>query len=112
MVIATRVLKLRGPEADTEIPIRIFSPEKGEAGGWFCRYEISWPHREWQSTGWGVDAVQAILLTFQKIGIEIYTSEYHKSGQLMWEAPGKGYGFPVPHNARDLLIGDDAIYGA
>jgi hypothetical protein len=48
----------------------------------------------------------------QSIGTDIYFSEYHKSGQLMWEAPGKGYGFPVPHNARDLLIGDDAVYGA
>lgn len=112
MLVAARLLKLRGSTAEIDIPIRIFSPEQHESGSWSCRYEIDWPHRKWKSTGWGADAVQAILLTFQKIGIEIYTSEYHKSGKLMWEAPGKGYGFPVPHNARDLLIGDDATFGA
>jgi len=52
--------------------------------------------------------VQAVLLTMQKIGTEIYMSEYHKSGRLLWTAPGRGYGFPVPSNLRDLLIGDDA----
>ena len=52
--------------------------------------------------------MQAVLLTMQKIGTEIYMSEYHKSGRLLWTAPGRGYGFPVPCNLRDLLIGDDA----
>jgi hypothetical protein len=26
---------------------------------------------------------------------------------LVWEAPGQGYGFPVPNNIRDLLVGED-----
>jgi hypothetical protein len=111
MLVATRHLTLGGaPHID--IPIRLFSPEKGEPGGWFCRYEIGWPHEPYMSEGWGVDAMQAVTLTLQKIGVDLYFSEYHKSGKLMWEAPGRGYGFPVPHNARDLLIGDDAVYGA
>lgn len=112
MLIATRLLKMSAEKAEIEIPIRIFAPEQGEGGGWFCRYEIDWPHGKWSSAGWGSDSVQAILLTMQKIGIEIYVSEYHKSGKLMWEAPGRGYGFPVAHNVRDLLVGDDAIFGS
>ncbi len=28
-------------------------------------------------------------------------------GILMWQALGNGYGFPVPNEIRDLLIGDD-----
>jgi hypothetical protein len=110
MLMATRVLKLRETQSEVEVPIRISSPQEDKSGSWFCRYEIDWPHGKWKSAGWGLDAVQAILLTFQKIGTEIYFSEYHKSGKLMWEAPGKGYGFPVPHNARDLLVGDDAVF--
>ena len=46
----------------------------------------------------------------QMIGAEIYTSKYHKAGELCWETPGKGYGFPVVPTLRDLLQGDDAKY--
>jgi hypothetical protein len=28
----------------------------------------------------GVDSVQAVLLAFQRIGIELYTSVYHEAG--------------------------------
>lgn len=28
----------------------------------------------------------------------------------MWEKPGDGYGFPIPKNGRDLLIGADKIF--
>ena len=45
------------------------------------------------------------------IGTHIYCSEYHRSGDLSWGEPGQGYGFPVPHTIRDVLIGDDRIYG-
>lgn len=44
--------------------------------------------------------------------MSLYFSDYHKTGRLKWpgddiEAAGGGYGFPVPRNARDLLIGID-----
>ena len=58
----------------------------------------------------GLDSTQAIVIALQMIGAEIYTSNYHKSGKLFWETPGKGYGFPIAPNLRDLLIGDDAKY--
>ena len=111
MLIATRTLTLAGAEP-MAIQIRLFSPEQGNDGGWFSRYEIDWPHARYVSTGWGVDAFQAIALTLQKIGVDIYFSEYHKSGKLMWKAAGQGYGFPVPKNARDMLVGEDAVFGA
>jgi hypothetical protein len=60
----------------------------------------------------GVDSVQSLLLAFQMIGADLYTSSYHKSGRLMFDEPGQGYGFPVPNSLRDLLIGDDRKYGA
>jgi hypothetical protein len=50
---------------------------------------------------------QAIHLTLQIIGSQIYFSDYHKTGRLYFEKLGTGYGFPVPKNARDLLVGDD-----
>ena len=54
--------------------------------------------------------MQAIILTLQKIGADIYFSEYHKLGKLVWSAPGRGYGFPIPTNARAMLVGDDAVF--
>ena len=62
------------------------------------------------SQGWGAEAIQAICLTLEKIGIELYTSAYHEAGELVWTELGKGYGFPVPGNARHLLVGGDRYF--
>jgi hypothetical protein len=82
-------------------------PEEDD-GSWWCRYEIEWPSGKKASAAAGVDSVQSIMLALQKIGVEVYTSDYHKSGSLTWIGSGRGYGFPVAANVRDLLVGDDA----
>jgi hypothetical protein len=110
VIVATRVLKLRSQEKDIDIPIRVFAPEREDDGAWFCRYEIEWPDGRWTSRAGGADSVQALFLALQMIGSEIYTSDYHKSGQLCLEAPGRGYGFPVPVTLRNLLVGDDVKF--
>ena len=110
-MIATRTLKLQREKDVFEIAIRIFAPE-GSGRSWSCRYEIDWPEGRQVIDAWGIDSVQAILLAFQMIGADIYTSTYHKSGRLLFEAAGQGYGFPVPESIRDLLIGNDRTYGA
>jgi hypothetical protein len=107
MMIAGRLLKLRQSTGDTDIPIRIFLPERHDDGAWSCRYEIDWPDRKHSNVVWGIDSIQAIILTYQCIGAEIYASKEHESGNLMWGERGKGYGFPVTSNIRNLLIGDD-----
>ena len=110
MLLASRVLKLRGEGGETDIAIRIFAPEMESEGAWGCRYEIDWPEGCHQMTIGGFDAMQALVLALQAIGVEIYTSDYHKTGNLFWDAPGKGYGFPVVPTLRDMLEGDDAKY--
>lgn len=82
-----------------------------EGSAWRCAYEIGWPDGSRASAAYGVDAVQALELAMQKIGIELYMSDAHEAGALVWERPGGGYGFPLPVNARDLLIGDDKAFG-
>lgn len=109
MMIANRILKFRRAGEDVDIPIRVFAPEQQD-GNWICRYEIEWPHGTWRSAAGGMDSMQALLLAGQKIGTEVYTSEYHKEGGLMWHAPSQGYGFPVPNNLRDFLVGDDRTF--
>ncbi|MBN4092772.1 MULTISPECIES: hypothetical protein [Methylobacterium] len=46
----------------------------------------------------------------QKIGLDLYVSAANKAGVLIWEKPGDGYGFPIPKNGRDLLVGADTTF--
>jgi hypothetical protein len=109
MVVVSRSLKLRQGESEIDIPIRVFSP-RSDGGHWACEYEIDWPEGKRRGASYGYDSVQALLLALSIIGSELYTSDYHKAGKLESGNSWKGYGFPVPQNLRDLLIGDDAEY--
>jgi hypothetical protein len=106
MLIATRILKLRHPDGDIEIRVRIFAP-KPETIDWSCQFEIDWPDEKLTRAATGVDAVQALELALRMIGAQVYASDHHASGKLLWQRPGEGYGFPVPNNLRDLLVGND-----
>ena len=106
MVIATRVLKLRRPTGQIDIPIRIFAPQR-RGDNWMCHFEIDWPDEIVALDAGGVDSVQAMELALRMIGAFIYGSDHHASGNLIWEAPGQGYGLPVPNTIRDLLVGED-----
>lgn len=106
MLIATRVLRLSRPNGDVEVPIRIFAPEQ-RSDHWVCRIEVGWPDGLLTMEAGGVDAVQALQIALQFIGSQLYASDHHASGRLVWQEPGMGYGFPVTNNLRDLLVGDD-----
>jgi hypothetical protein len=109
MIIATRVLTLRRTGGETDIPVRLFAPEQ-QNDDWICRFEIDWPEGRLTQSAGGVDAMQALELAMKMIGVLLYASDHHESGELMWMEPGKGYGFPVTNSLRDLLIGDDKTY--
>jgi hypothetical protein len=107
IIVAERELEYITPKGTiVRIPIKLSAPE-GSDKHWSCRFTIGWPDGIEDSAAYGVDQIQALVLTLQMIGGRIYFSDYHKSGRLQFEKPGSGYGFPVPKNARDLLVGDD-----
>ncbi|GJD75313.1 DUF6968 family protein [Methylobacterium goesingense] len=106
MIIAERILSYEISGGNLPVQITMFAPEHDESS-WLCKYTIDWPSGVRSGFAAGFDAVQALHLTLQKIGIDLYMSEYHASGRLSWGEKGAGYGFPVPGNARDVLIGDD-----
>jgi hypothetical protein len=110
-MIATRMLKIKDGCETRDLPVRIFAPESDDRA-WSCRYEIDWPEGLQVMNASGIDSVQALVLALYMIGAELYSSSYHKSGRLMFDEPGQGYGFPVPNSLRDLLIGNDRKYGA
>jgi uncharacterized protein DUF6968 len=82
MVIATRLLKIRNAASEHPVQIRISAPEQKDAA-WSCSYEIDWPEGVEKRAAWGADSAQAILLAFQMIGADLYTSNYHKAGKLV-----------------------------
>jgi hypothetical protein len=109
MVIATRLLKIRNATSEHPVQIRISAPEQKDIA-WSCGYEIDWPEGVEKRAAWGADSAQAVLLAFQMIGADLYTSSYHKAGKLVFGAPDAGYGFPVPSSLRPFLVGDDAKF--
>ena len=109
MVVATRLLKLETEDGEVPIPIRVFAPEQ-EGDAWTCRYEIDWPEGTQSMDVGGSDSMQALVIATKMIGADLYSSAYHKSGKLVFDAPGNGYGFPVVGTMRDMLEGDDAKY--
>jgi uncharacterized protein DUF6968 len=110
-LVAGRTLKLQRDNAELDIAIRVFAPEQ-EGTACSCRYEIDWPEGRQIMNAWGDDSIQALLIAFQMIGADIYSSAYHKVGLLRFSSPGNGYGFPVVPTLRNLLVGDDIkIFG-
>jgi hypothetical protein len=112
MKIAERILKIRQSGTEIEVPIRIDAPARDATSAWSCAYEIGWPETLRRFSSGGVDSVQALLLALQMIGAELYSSKHHEAGELVWEREGGGYGFLVPRTISDLLVGDDAVFGA
>jgi hypothetical protein len=110
MVIAKRILKLSRPNGVIDVPVVISAPEQETPKSWKCEFEISFPENVKRQAGWGVDSTQALIQCLWMIGLTLYTSEHHAAGNLYWEKPGDGYGFPVIGPSRDVLIGSDAKY--
>ncbi|MBA4222081.1 MAG: hypothetical protein C0458_15250 [Methylobacterium sp.] len=104
-----RILTYASESGDVPVPITIDTPRQGERD-WSYAYEIGWPDGPRRGFGYGIDATQAMLLALKAIGTDLYTSDHHRSGRLRWGKPGDGYGYPVPKNIRDLLVGNDAEY--
>lgn len=108
-MIGTRLLKVNLAGVETDLKISVAIPQ-GSGTDWTCRFEIAWPGAPRNRVARGVDALQAAYLAQQMIGAELYASDYHRRGQLQWNKPGEGYGFPVPKTIRDLLVGEDKVF--
>lgn len=105
-IVAMRRLWIATDDQLTPVDVRFYEPHIAE-GSWGCRYEIDWPERRRVYTIFGVDSVQALRLAMSMVGSELYGSAYHQAGTLMFDGPGRGYGFPVSPSDREDLIGDD-----
>jgi hypothetical protein len=55
----------------------------------------------------GFDSTQALYHAMQLVAVQLYLSEAHQRGDLYWDRPGNGYGYPLPLGGREIGIGDD-----
>lgn len=108
MLVVTHELFLKSQPADVRMEVRLYQPIQFDRN-WGCRYEIDWPEGARKRMAYGLDALQALVLSLQMIGSELYTSTYHADGLLRASGQEAGYGFPVPPILRDMLVGEDAL---
>ena len=106
MIIATRILRLMGDDGDVDVPVSLHAPVQDDRC-WRCDYEIGWPRRPRKFNAYGDDATQALVLGLQMIAIDLYTTDYHRAGLLLWDEEEAGYGYPVPAPIRDMAVGMD-----
>ena len=111
MIIGSRTLTVETEDGPKAFEVRLYDPQPWDSL-YRCDYEIDWPEGTARSWAAGNDGLHAIFLAMQKIAQDLYMSRYHAERSMSWKKPWVGYGFPMPTNGRDLLIGDDKkFYG-
>jgi hypothetical protein len=99
LVIAVRELSLSG---GTTVSVIIGRPEPFPDGnGCYCPYQFLGIGDQRVRYAGGEDTVQALMLTLEKIGTDLYTSPEAKAGLLTLNG-SRDLDFPVPHSIRDL----------
>ena len=107
MILARRALTLRQQGQDHTVEVTLAAP-RFETGCCLCAYEIHWPSGPRRFYGAGADSMQALVIAMQMVSAELYTSAPGKAGELFFETPGWGFGFPATPSMRDLLKDEDA----
>jgi hypothetical protein len=95
MIIARRTLTLRQQGQNHPVEVTLAAP-RFETGCWLYCYEIHWPSGPRRFYGAGADSTQALVIAMQMVSAELYTSAPGKAGELFFETPGTGVGFPGP----------------
>ena len=88
-----------GSEVIVEIGRPFNAPEIGEE--FYCPYRITGLGDRKVRGIPGFDAVQALLLALQTVGVDLYASDEGKAGKLSWLGQ-RDLGFPLPDIASDL----------
>ena len=84
------------------VDVLIWAPERIADDEFRCAYQIQGMTVARESHAIGADGIQALMLAFEKIGVELYTSDDAKSGALRLDGE-LDLGFPVPKGLSDLL---------
>jgi hypothetical protein len=102
-IVASRELMLDGKQM---VQVLIGKPERlPDHDDWYCPNQIVGIGSGKVKSAVGVDSVQALVLSLQMVGAQLYCSAEYEAGRLSLECGVvKGdLGFPVPENIRDIL---------
>lgn len=101
-----RILRLRLASRVVDLPVELGPPALVN-GTWTCPFRIGWPNEPKTGAASGFDSTQAFYHAMQLVAVQLYMSEAHRRGDLYWDKPGNGYGYPLPSGGRETAIGDD-----
>lgn len=97
----TRVFKVDG----RNVECRFFQPQE-DRDDYLCRYIIDFPDQPKISQGYGVDAVQALLLAMKKAHLELLVYR-DKTGRRVEWLDKENLGLPLSENVQDLSPNND-----
>lgn len=86
-------------DSERLIKIIVGRPElfSSDSQDFYCPYQIFGLGDEKIRYGAGVDSMQALILTLERIGADLYSSKEGKAGQLRWiNEQGVNLGFRTP----------------
>ena len=96
-VIAARTLKLQNDEgASSEVSVLLGKPQPTpDQRDYYCPYQIKGAGSEKVKCSYGIDAVQALLLTLSILSVQLEVLNKETGGRLSWEGDENGgFGFP------------------
>lgn len=99
-LVGERTLELDGADGAAVI-VRVFVPVPDQ-DDFRCNFEIEGLAKPVSAYGMGVDALQALELALQQIGVRLYLSDEFKAGRLTFLGH-PNLGFPVPYNLLDIV---------
>lgn len=100
-LIASRALNLKNNNSTT-VTIEIGKPQSFPDGrDYYCPFQITGLRDKIISYAAGVDAVQALLLTLERIGILLKESDENRMGNLVWFG-SDNLGFPLTDSSGML----------
>ena len=102
-LFVSRTLQLNDKNS-THVRITIGKPQKFPDGqDYYCPYQIIGLGDGKVNWGGGIDEIQALLLTLERIGITLSNSEEYKQGNLSWiGSEENNLGFPH-HDSSGML---------
>lgn len=93
-VIASRAIEIA--ENEERLWVEIGAPKRfADDEAWYCPYHIAGPGCERTFAMVGIDSVQALLLTLNSIGSELFVIDRDLGGKLRLFGD-KDLGFPMP----------------
>ena len=91
-----RTFKIDGQSVEC----RFYRPER-DGQDFLCRYTIGLPGKPRESHGYGIDAIQALLLAMQKAHVEMLVLRDKKGHRVEW-LNDENLGLPLNEEIRDL----------